>query len=84
VLNNSDPATAVLALSLRVKVELVTVEACTASLKVAVIDDDTETPVAPLAGLVLVTVGGVVSAVDDELLAIYSNGSAIPSRSPEK
>jgi hypothetical protein len=34
--------------------------ACTASLKVAVAVDDTATPVAPLAGVSAVTVGGVV------------------------
>jgi len=57
-----------------VYVDVVTVAGCTASLNVAVIEDDTGKPVAPLAGLVLVTVGGVVSeaaaaVVNDQLFA---------------
>ena len=38
-----------------------TVALCTASLNVAVIEEATGKPVAALAGLVLVTVGGVAS-----------------------
>src|SRR5438093_891617 len=60
-LRDTVPVTALLLLSFRVKVVLETVELCTASLNVAVMGELTVTPVAPLAGLVLATVGGVVS-----------------------
>ena len=81
-LNVTVPAILVPALFFRVKVEVVTVELWTASLKVAVIELVTATPVAPSVGLVLTTVGGVVS-VEAEL-AKYNKGSAILSRSPVK
>jgi hypothetical protein len=81
-LNVTVPAILVPALFFRVKVKVVTVELWTASLKVAVIELVTATPVAPSVGLVLTTVGGVVS-VEVEL-AKYSRGSAILSRSPVK
>jgi hypothetical protein len=81
-LNVTVPAILVPALFLRVKVEVVTVELWTASLKVAVIELVTATPVAPSVGLILATVGGVES-VDVEL-ARYNRGSAILSRSPVK
>ena len=45
-----------------VKDELVTVELCTGSLNVAVTEEVNETPVASSGGLVLATIGGVVSA----------------------
>ena len=41
--------------------------ACTASLNVAVTFVDTATPVAPLAGDSLVTVGGAASVVNDQV-----------------
>ena len=69
--------------ALRVNVDVLTVEACTASLNVPVIEEVTPTPVAPPVGTVLVTVGGVLST-GEELLAIYSNGSALLSPSPVK
>ena len=51
-----------------------TVELCTASLNVATTEELTATPVAPPAGLVLTTVGGLVSdaaaVVNDQLLAV--------------
>ena len=58
----------------KVYVDVVTVALCTASLNVAVIEEATGKPVAALAGLVLVTVGGVVSdapaVVNDQILAV--------------
>ena len=77
----TDPAIEVPALFFKVYVDVVTVALCTASLNVAVIEEAIGKPVAPLAGLVLVTVGGVAST---ELLATYSNGSAIESLSAVK
>lgn len=46
-------------------VEGLTVRPCTTSSNVAVMVEVTATPIAPLAGLVLITVGGVAS---DELV----------------
>ena len=70
----TDPVIVVPALFFRVYVEVVTVADCTASLNVAVIEEAIGKPVAPPAGLVLVTVGGVVSdaaaVVNDQLLAV--------------
>ena len=40
---------------------VVTVDGCTGSLNLAVIEESSATPVAPLAGLVLLTVGGILS-----------------------
>ena len=77
----TDPAIEVPALFFKVNVDVVTVALCIASLNVAVIEEAIGKPLAPLAGLVLVTVGGVVST---ELLATYSNGSAIVSLSDVK
>ena len=53
------------ALSFSVNVERVIVDGCTGSLKVAVMEDDKGTFVAPLDGNVLTTRGGVVSPVAD-------------------
>ena len=47
---------------------------CTASLNVAVTGDDTATPVAPLVGDSVVTVGGAASVVNDQV-----TGAAIGS-----
>jgi hypothetical protein len=58
-----------------VKDELVTVELCTGSLNVAVTEEVKETPVAPSDGLVLTTVGGVVSVGGGE------ESEDLPSRS---
>ena len=70
------------ALFFRVNVVPVTVELCTASLNVPVIEAVVATPVAPLVGLVLTTVGAVVSAaaavVNDQTLAVVI---ALPARS---
>jgi hypothetical protein len=72
--NVTVPVILVPALFFRVKVDVVTVVLCTASLKVAVIELVTATPVATSLGLVLVTVGGVVSVcaavVNDQLLGV--------------
>ena len=57
----TDPAIEVPALFFKVYVDVVTVALCTASLNVAVIEEAIGKPVAALAGLVLVTVGGVKS-----------------------
>ena len=69
----TDPAIEVPALFFKVYVDVVTVAGCTASLNVAVIEEAIGKPVAPLPGLVLVTVGGVVydaaALVNDQLLA---------------
>ena len=53
-----------------VKDELVTVELCTGSLNVAVTDEVSPTPVAPSEGLVLTTVGGVVSADVESVVTV--------------
>ena len=74
------PVILALALFFRINVELVTVVASTFSLNVALMTELAATPVAPPAGVVLVTVGGVLS-VD---VPTYRNGSAIPSWSPLK
>ena len=66
VLNDTVPEIRVPALFFKVYVDVVTVELCTASLNVATIEELTGTPIAPPAGLALITVGGVVSM---ELLA---------------
>ena len=55
------PVTGLFALSLRVKVNAVTVVGLTGSLKVAVRAEDVDTFAAPSAGLVALTVGGVRS-----------------------
>ena len=55
------PVTSLFALSLSVNVAVVTVAGSTASLKVAVRAEDVDTSVAPLVGLVALTVGGVRS-----------------------
>ena len=70
----TDPAIEVPALFFKVYVDVVTVALWTASLNVAVIEEAIGKPVAALAGLVLVTVGGVVSdaaaVVNDQILAV--------------
>ena len=68
------------ALLFRINVEVVTVVPSIFSLNVALMTELAATPVAPPAGVVLVTVGGVLS-VD---VPTYRNGSAIPSGSPLK
>jgi hypothetical protein len=57
--------------TLRVKVDVLTLGVWTDSLNVAAIDEATGNPVAALGGLVLATVGGVVSA-DAESVVIVS------------
>ena len=57
------PITGVFALSLRVKVVAVTVAGSMGSLKVAVRAEEIDTLVAPLGGLVALTVGGVRSGM---------------------
>ena len=80
------PAILVPALFLSVNVVPVTVALGTASLNVALIEEPTATPVAPLVGDLLVTVGGVVSdcvcaaVVNDQLVVArgFSARSLIP------
>jgi hypothetical protein len=76
------PEMLVPALFFNVKVEVETVVLWTASLNVATIEEVTATPVTPLPGLVLTTVGGVVSAaaavVNDHIL---SEAIALPAKS---
>ena len=60
-LNDTVPEILVPALFLSKNVEPVTVDLCTGSLKLAVIKEVVGIPVAALAGLVVTTVGGVVS-----------------------
>ena len=74
--NDTAPAIEVPALFFSVNVEVLTVAGCTASLNVALIEEVTATPVAPPDGVVLVTVGGVLSGggvvaavVNDQLVA---------------
>ena len=66
----------------KLNVDVVTVGFCTASLKSAETNEVTATPVAASAGVVLTTVGGVVSAaeavVNDQVL---SEAMALPAKS---
>ena len=59
--NDTVPEIEVPALFFSVNVEVLTVAGCTDSLNVAVIEELIATPVASPAGLVITTVGGVVS-----------------------
>src|SRR5438094_472620 len=59
-LRDTVPLTALLPV-FKVKLVVLTVELCTASLNVAVMGELIATPVAPLAGIVLLTLGGVLS-----------------------
>src|SRR2546425_4838220 len=73
---------AVVPLTTRVTLVVLIVEAVIASLNVAVTFVPTATPVAPLAGAVPVTVGGVVSAgaAGGEVQGL-SRASALPAKS---
>ena len=74
--NEKVPVMLVPRLFLSVKVVLVTVDVCIGSLNLAVIDVVTAILVAPLVGMVLTSVGGVVSdggaaaVVNDQLAAV--------------
>ena len=72
------------ALFFTINVEADTVEACTASLKVAVIWDEVATFDAPARGVVAVIVGGVASVTVFVGLPTYNKGSRILSGSPVK
>ena len=76
------PVMGLFALSLIVKVAAVTVAGFTGSLKVAVRAEEIDTLVAPLGGLVVLTVGVVVSGtvpvVKDQ---VYGVANALPARS---
>src|SRR2546425_3622757 len=73
---------AVVPLTTRVTLVVLIVEAVIASLNVAVTFVPTATPVAPLAGAVPVTVGGVVSAAAAVVkVQVLSRTSALPARS---
>src|SRR2546425_4099759 len=72
---------AVVPLTTRVTLVVLIVEAVIASLNVAVTFVPTATPVAPLAGAVPVTVGGVVSAAAAVVkVQVLSRTSALPAR----
>ena len=76
------PVTGLVALSLSVKVVAVTVAGLTGSLNVTVRAEDVDTFVAPLVGLVALTVGGVRSGaalvVKDQAKVLVS---ALPAKS---
>src|SRR6266850_6051695 len=73
------PATTALAASRRTNVLLVSVAAAIGSLKVAVSAGPVLTPVAPRAGVTLVIVGAVVSAVVKDHASLLA--SALPATS---